>query len=758
MSAVVPVAPLARRLSVRHLLSGVALGALMAHAALAQDGTAARRTVEAETVAETDAAEIEALETGAAAIEAEDPAVTGETVADAFTTRLGRIVLGAGTPRVAIDTPQAVTVLDREDIDRTQDQTLDEVFQGVPGVQATGASARVAGQAINIRGIGNAEQTASESRIIVNVDGAPKFFEQYRTGSFFGDIELYERVEVLRGPASATLYGAGAIGGVVNFETRDPEDFILPGETGAVRMKASYDSNGDGGLGSLIFARQFDDRAAVLAAINYGVGGEVVDGSGDEIPGTAFTQTSGLAKGLFWFGNDNAQSLEFSYSQTDSDLDDTAVAQTGGATVSSFGTADMTAIDQTAILTYGYAPADNPLIDLAVSLSYSDTTVDKTNFSLGSLCALGQTQVLCENEAGYQNTVLRVENTSDLSTGDWQNFVTVGIQGSQQDRTADSTLGALAFHPEGEDDRVAGYLQAELVWNDKLTLIPGLRVEHVEQTPGSAAATAGAEDSSGTAVSPKLAALYQFTDVWGVFGSVAQTERMPTLDELYSSEAAIRRGRTWYAARLPSLQLENETATTWEMGVTFQQSAIFTGDDVVATKLTAFNNEIDDMIAVTPRPTGPTLPAPVAYYSNINEARIWGAELEGAYDSEFVFANLAYSNVQSEDQATGQTLVDTPAENVSLTIGGKLPRHGLSFGWTAAYFAAIETSSVTTSAGAYDVHGLFVSWSPFEGPMQGFAVNLAVENIFDTTYRNNLELDNSPGRTITLALAKSINW
>lgn len=741
MSAAIPAARPPRRLSTLRLLSGVALGALIAPPALAQE--------EAQT---------EALETGAEAVEAEAPAATGATVADAFTTRLGRIVLGAGTPRVAIDTPQAVTVLDRGDLDQTLDQTLDEVFQGVPGVQATGASARVAGQAINIRGIGNAEQTASESRIIVNVDGAQKFFEQYRMGSFFGDVELYERVEVLRGPASATLYGAGAIGGVVNFETRDPSDFILPGETGAVRMRAGYDSNGNGGLGSLIFARQFGDRAEVLAAINYSVGGDVSDGSGEEIPGTAFTQTSGLAKGIFYFGNDNEQSIEVSYSQTNSDLDGTAVAQTGGPASASFGTADMDVVDETAVLIYGYAPVDNPLIDLDVTLSYSDTTVDKTNFSLGALCGPGQSQVLCDNKAGYQNTVLRVENTSDLSTGSWQNFLTLGLQGSQQDRTAKSSLGALDFHPEGEDDRIAGYVQAELIWNDKLTLIPGLRLEHVEQQPGKAAAAAGAEDSSGTAVSPKLAALYQLTDSWGVFGSVAQTERMPTLDELYSSEAAIRRGPLWYAPRLPSLQLDNETATTWELGLTYQTQAVFTGDDVVAAKLTAFNNEIDNMIAVTPRPTGAVPQPPVPYYSNINEARIWGSELEAAYDSEHVFGNLAYSRVQSEDQETGDTLVDTPADNVTFTIGGKLPDRGISFGWTAAWYATIETVSATTSAPSYDVHGLFVSWSPFEGPLEGFALNFAVENIFDTTYRNNLELDNAPGRTFKVALAKSINW
>ena len=35
------------------------------------------------------------------------------------------------------------------------------------------------------------------------------------------------------------------------------------------------------------------------------------------------------------------------------------------------------------------------------------------------------------------------------------------------------------------------------------------------------------------AFSPKVAALYKFNDNFNVFGSVAHTERLPTLDEMF---------------------------------------------------------------------------------------------------------------------------------------------------------------------------------------------------------------------------------
>ncbi len=114
--------------------------------------------------------------------------------------------------------------------------------------------------------------------------------------------------------------------------------------------------------------------------------------------------------------------------------------------------------------------------------------------------------------------------------------------------------------------------------------------------------------------------------------------------------------------------------------------------------------------------------------------------------------------MRSENKATGLTLVDTPAENIALTLGGKLPAQDLQIGWTALWFDEITTASATTSAPGYDVHNLFVTWNPSRGALEGLAVNFSIENVFDTTYRNNLELDNALGRTFKIALAKSLDW
>jgi hemoglobin/transferrin/lactoferrin receptor protein len=695
---------------------------------------------------------------------AAQPAAAQHAATGGFTP-LGRMVLGAGPEKVAIDTPQAVTTIPQDELERDQPATIGSLLKAVPGAQGAGASARPLGQAFNIRGIGNTEQNASEARIIVTVDGAPKFFEQYRMGSFFGDLDLFKRVEVLRGPASSTLYGTGAIGGVINFTTREASDFLEPGDDRALRFKLGYDSNGGGLRGGVILASRPDDRLELLGALNRAEGGLLRDGAGRIIRGTAYHRWSGLAKGTYSFGNDNDQSLGLSLSRTDSTLDDTEVTQTGAADTAApgnpfttFGRADLRSIDDTLTLAYRHRALANPLLDLSVNLSLTDTRLRKRNFRGGlASCAPGQALVLCDSDFSYRTTTLRIENTAEGSVGPWQSFLTLGLQLSEQERTATSILGQLAFHPEGRDRKIGLYAQAELIWNDRLTLIPGLRLDLGELTPAEAAIAAGAARQSQSALSPKLAALYRINDHWGLFGSVARTERMPTLDELFSTEGPAARGPGLAAVgRTVSLDLRPEQAETLELGLTYQRDNLLGPGDSLRVKATAFQNDIAAMITVSPRPVLPTGSAvTVPYFTNIAQARLRGIEVEASYDADRWFAQMAYATVDSKDRATGLTLPDTPAANAVLTLGAKWPDQNLILGWRAALHDDITTASADTSARGYDSHDLFATWTPDRGALRGMTVNLAIDNVFDADYRNNLAKDRAPGRRISLSLAKT---
>jgi hemoglobin/transferrin/lactoferrin receptor protein len=667
----------------------------------------------------------------------------GDGTTTARATALQRIVVGAGQDKVAIDTPQAVTVLDQEDIDAEQAMTVGDLFRQVPGVSVIGSD-RIGGQSFNIRGIGDLG-SSDESKIIVSVDGAVKFYEQYRMGSFFSDPELYKRVEVLRGPASSTLYGSGAIGGVINFTTKDASDFIRPGETGAVRLKTMYDSNKDGALASIIAAYRFSEQTEMLLNGSFRRSDEYENGLGQPIPGSDFASFSGLAKVTHRFGDNNEQQVRLSYQRWQSDEDDTAYSQTGTL---AFGTIDREITDQTIVFAYENPASDNPWLDFKLNLSVSDTQVEQSNAS-----APIPSPLFFDSEYGYRTWAAKAENTIEHHGDGFENYFTFGGQLSFQERIAETNVGGISFHPEGTDTKYGFFFQNEFIWNDRLTIIPGARIDFVSLEP--AAGVIGGTDRRETAFSPKLAVMYKLNDTFSLFGSVARTERVPTLDELFSTNAP---NATYPGGRTVSLGLNKEISNAAEIGFAVSAGDLVMDGDSFQLKTTAFYNDLKNLIAPNPA-TG--LGTPVPYYVNINKAEIYGVEIEAAYEAEHVFGSLAFSHIRGEDKSTGATLNTIPADTLAVTLGGRLPDYDVSFGWRGLFAGSIATGATARPGrdfGGYAVHDLFVDWKPDEGTFAGFEMRGSVENLFDKQYRANLSGDDGKGRTFKLTLAKTLGW
>lgn len=690
-------------------------------------------------------------------IESQDEQVTAENDKTGRVTQLQRVVIGAGREKVAIDTPQAVSVVEQEEIDEAQPQTVGEVLRRVPGVNVSG-SERATGQTFNIRGIGAPESANEEGRIIVTVDGAQKYYEQYRMGGFFSDPELYKKVEVLRGPASSTLYGSGALGGVINFTTKDASDFIAQGDTGALRLKGAFNSNRNGWLGSAIFAQRLNENAEFLLTGNYRRADSYVTGDGSEIRSSDFAAWSGLAKGTFRVGDEGT--LRLSYQQWDSDADDQDYAQVG--TEPLFGTVDRHVVDKTAVVSYENPFSDNDLIDLKISASFSDTTVDQTdagNPDFGLTCATST--VFCDAEYGYQTWQFNAQNTSEWRGANWENFLTYGWQTSYQIRSAtafDLSGAPIAYghHPEGTDLKTGLFVQNEFIWNDRLTLIPGLRLDYRKLSPDSS--TTLAEESDDVAFSPKIAALYKFNDTFSIFGSVAHTERFPTLDETFSTP-------------YPSLDLTKEKSNNFEAGFAVSAFDLIQDGDGVQLKTTGFYNDITDLIYRQCSSASSCLAGGYdTQYVNLRSADIYGVEIEAAYDSDFVFANAAYTytigkNTSPDATPLTEYLTTVAPHELKLTLGGKVPQHDLRFGWNARFVAGPQDSlredSDATSgrySSAFDVHDIFVAWTPKEGAMRGWEVHGGIDNLFDRQYKEFLMNDPAKGRTFKLSLAKQIGW
>jgi vitamin B12 transporter len=150
------------------------------------------------------------------------------------------IVTATRIPTPQDRVPAAVTVITRQDIEERGYRTLAEAMVAVPGVRLVQTGGIGQQASAFLRG-------AASRHVLVLLDGVPLNDPSEPNGAFnFGNELLadIERIEVVRGPASS-LYGSGAVGGVVNMITRrapsnTPFQAFGQGALGTNRTAAGY--------------------------------------------------------------------------------------------------------------------------------------------------------------------------------------------------------------------------------------------------------------------------------------------------------------------------------------------------------------------------------------------------------------------------------------------------------------------------------------------------------------------------------------
>ncbi len=674
------------------------------------------------------------------------PAIAqSETEETDGTTRmaLDRLVVSAGTEKVALDTPQAVTAMDQEDIDQTQATTIGDLLEGMPGVNVQGGVGQL-GQGFNIRGMGTAIGD-SDNRILITVDGVTKFYEQYRMGAFFSEPELYKRVEVLRGPASSTLYGAGALAGVINFTTKDASDFLKDGDPLAVRLKAATETNAEAHTLSGIVAVQPVEGVELLGSYNYRRSNDYESGNGDTVAASATVSDNWLVKGRVAIGGNRNHAIWASYQDWISDgpqVYDQVSASTGATLMR------RRVHDKTAVLGYVNDFGGSKLLNVEAQIAYSLSKVHQTETTF-----LGP---LAYSDFSYESWQGKLQNTSEFDLGgDWKTFLILGGQWSEQKRrnprvalNGTVTPGA-GTHPEGDMTRYGLFAQLEIVWSDKLTIMPGVRIDWTDLKPGATVVggTVLTDNVTDRGVSPKLAALYNLTEWFGIFGSVARTVRMPNIDEIFTRSAT----------RPNNPNLRPETSDNLEAGFTFSFDGALGRGDRFRAKTTLFRNDVKDLIVNVAAAAG------TPYFQNINRSRFKGLEIEAEYGIGGFFARGNASFIDGKNRITGDYLNTIPANDYRLTLGYADAASGLSGGWTGEIAEAQDkvTPGSFPSLGSgvatpgYTIHSLFFAFKPRVGPAEGFEFRIGADNLFDKQYRRHLSALAAEGRSFKFTVAKT---
>lgn len=162
------------------------------------------------------------------------------------------------------DAPASVTVINADEIKKYGYRTFPDILRSIRGFTVTNDRNY---QYLGVRGFNRPGDY--NSRVLLLIDGHRlnnNIYDQAPIGRDFPlDIDLIDRVEVIRGPSSS-LYGTSAFFGVINVITRQGRDLKTVEASGSAGSQESYSgrlsygSKFPGGLEMLLSASRYDSE------------------------------------------------------------------------------------------------------------------------------------------------------------------------------------------------------------------------------------------------------------------------------------------------------------------------------------------------------------------------------------------------------------------------------------------------------------------------------------------------------------------
>ncbi|OOG21235.1 outer membrane receptor protein [Thioalkalivibrio denitrificans] len=521
---------------------------------------------------------------------------------------LSRVVVTAGGfEQELVEAPASISVITREELEQQQVRNLAEALRGIEGVNINTLDARsnkTGNQTISLRGL------PSEYTLVLidgrrqNVPGtvAPNAFVD-SASVFFPPIAAIERIEVIRGPMS-TLYGADALGGVVNIITRRP---------GAER----------GGSAAISSTFQTDPEfGGNTTAEAYGAGPLADDRLALQVYGRVFERAESR---VTWEG------------QNESLTDNRTMGQNPvGANVHTMGSR----------LTF----SPDAVHDFSVGFDLTRQAYNNDRGQLGRIRRDGDGRLRdgYDTELGFNRDQIYLAHTARLPLGTVESSLTRNVTettgrtipeaavppgdprlGSSRKLESETTVLDTKLITGMGDHLVsvgAQYIDASLTdgipddtfsnsqwgvfvedeWSmtERFVLTGGLRYDN--------------HDAFGGQTTPRVYGVWSATDTWTFKGGVGRGYRAPFLEQLH--DGIVGFGNQGQDPLFGDPDLKPEISTNYEVSAHFHPGPDLTGH------VTLFYTELKDKIE---RPTAAS--GMTDTFANIGEARIQGVEFAAAW-------------------------------------------------------------------------------------------------------------------------------
>ncbi len=392
------------------------------------------------------------------------------------------VVTATRSNGVSGETPQKVTIISREEIERqlmiTSDrgQVLSNLIPGYsPGRQK----------------LTNSGETFRGREALILVDGVPQsnpLRDSARDG-YTIDLSMVERIEVIHG-ASAE-HGLGATGGIINYVTKRASGEAFNQHAG-VRLVSDDDFESDGGGYKLDYRMDGTDGAwDYVAGATLQERGIYYDGDDrrvgiDEISGETQDSTSHdlFGKVGYWLDNDQNVELSLNRFELESNADYVAVdgdRDNGTPTTSTKGTPlNDPAFNKatTANLSYTHDDWSANRIDTQVYYQRFRAQFGTHPFAFPYVDDNGDDR-LDQTRTESDKVGAKFALTRDGMFDD-RLKVTTGLDVLQDETTQTLVQTERTYVPESRLQNVAAFLQGDWTATERLLLQAGVRYEHAE--------------------------------------------------------------------------------------------------------------------------------------------------------------------------------------------------------------------------------------------------------------------------------------
>lgn len=652
-------------------------------------------------------------------------------------------------------------------------------LEDIPNVDIRGGSRSIA-QKPNIRGL-------SDNRVVQVIDGVRQNFDLAHRGSYFLPMSLIQEIEVIKGPSSS-LWGSGALGGVVAMRTPNALDLLKNNDKFGVKIRQGYQTaNNLSERDVSVFAA--NDKFDVLISGFYNNADNLRTGKGNKLNNTAYKQFGGLAK-FGWQIND-ANRVELSHRETrfkqtapgnnevENELTNEQIKdqiteyhkQSNGSppktkpskSLEEFYSGVKTRLgsvsyltdqqipDQSTVFNY-YLTPDNPYLNTHIAL-YNNKTIEKEQRKVSGV----------KDQTKLTTRGINLRNSSELSHISFVYGVDYMRDKIRTERGTNDKDAKFRAEPYNANSNTTGvYLIAHIpLFGEKLLLSPSVRYDHYDTS----SKTVKYKDNH---LSPATKLTWIVTNWLDFTAKYNEAFRAPSMQERFASGAhfgaSIIGGREEINKFIANPNLRPETAKNKEITANLHFDSLFKQGDKFKIEATYFRNDVKDFInlkifndANTSKNANTRLLPTNSQYQNITNARLSGIELQAQYQTERLTLFTNYGSTKGKDKDSGEALSNIAASKIGVGVNYALVKDKFTVGATVTHYAAQrrvpKDHSVTYPS--YILTDLRATYAPLKGEWKNLRLDFALENLFDRKYQPAFSLMEGTGRNAKISAVYS---